>query len=394
MEGVEGGGRLMSRPLTLEDLELFYSGAGGHPFMLYGDLLDIMKGAGTVETGLGTAYCNRVYGALLWANLNQEANFFGMVPKVTWVKSGWRVKTGFAESTLSNITISETGALPAPVYPEVATLSTTPKVMAEQFEVSDVLEALASQGADDIWGQAHQVRVEIGTEFVKHLNQLFLARVTAAQGANEPTSLDRIVSVPGEFGANGAWANVYGIDKSTNAWANPYVDYDTTALRPLTDDMIRKAIQGARKNGGNPNAILTGYDTYAAIQGLYTTFVRYNVLGQSFVQFGINGIQTAEGIGAGIQVATLYGLPVVQSVDTPNGGQAGEIDYIYFLDMTDTEGYGIPRLAMSVLRPVEYFESRDYILLNKFVIRGAYRFVGELIARNIRGQAKIRDITA
>jgi len=43
---------------------------------------------------------------------------------------------------------------------------------------------------------------------------------------------------------------------------------------------------------------------------------------------------------------------------------------------------------------VEYFESRDYILLGKFVVRGAYRFIGELVARFLFGQGKIRDIRA
>jgi len=115
-------------------------------------------------------------------------------------------------------------------------------------------------------------------------------------------------------------------------------------------------------------------------------------MSETKAQFGVNGVQTAAGLEAGIQIASLYGIPVIQSVDTPNDG-SGSISRMYFLDCSDPEGYGFPRLGISVLRPVEYFESRDYVLLNKFVIRGAYRFVGEVVARFLYGQGKLRDIS-
>jgi hypothetical protein len=387
----------MSRYLTPLDLEYFYTGTPGHPFVVHADLLDmidIQKALGTVETAT-TGVLNRIYGALLWAQMNQEANAFGMLPKTTWVRSGWRVKTEFAVSNFTDIGLAETASLPPSRIPEVRTLYATPKIHVQVFDVSDVVEALASVSADDVWGAAHQVRAEIGVEFAKQINKALLAKTYDPAGRPVIDTIDRIVSNDAEFsGAQEGWEDVYDIDRTTNPWANAYVDMSST-LRDLTDFLIRNLLMNTRARGANTNVLLTGYDTYAVIQGIYLTFARQgNPMTVDRAQFGINGITTAEGSNMGIQIAKLYDIPLVQSVDAPKGTGSGEISYLYALDISDPEGYGFPRMSISVLRPVEYFESRDYILLGKFVVRGAYRFVGELVARFLFGQGKIRDIRA
>ena len=61
----------MSRYLTPLDIEYFYTGVPGHPFVVHADLLDmidIQKALGTVETAT-TGVLNRIYGALLWAQM-------------------------------------------------------------------------------------------------------------------------------------------------------------------------------------------------------------------------------------------------------------------------------------------------------------------------------------
>lgn len=387
----------MSRYLTPLDLEYFYTGTPGHPFVVHADLLDmidIQKALGTVETAT-TGMLNRIYGALLWAQMNQEANAFGMLPKTTWVRSGWRVKTQFAVTDFTDIGITETASLPPSRIPEVRTLYATPKIHVQVFDVSDVVEALASVSADDVWGAAHQVRAEIGVEFAKQINRALLAKVYDPAGRTVIDTIDRIVSNDQEYsGAQEGWEDVYGVDRTTEAWANAYVNMSST-LRDLTDFLIRDLLQNTRARGANTNVLLTGYDTYAVIQGIYLTFARQgNPMTVDRAQFGLNGITTAEGNNVGIQIAKLYDIPLVQSVDAPKGSGSGEISYLYALDTSDPEGYGFPRMSISVLRPVEYFESRDYILLGKFVVRGAYRFVGELVARFLFGQGKIRDIRA
>jgi hypothetical protein len=375
------------RLLTIEDIELFYTGAMGHPFIVHSDLVDILKATGEVSTAV-TGVLNKTYGALVWAQMNQEANVFGALPKTTWVRSGWRVKKDFATSAAGDIALSgETATLPSAVRPDIATINATPKIQAITFDVTDVVEALASQSADDIWGAAHQVRAEIGTEFVKRINQQLLRAADSSTAMLE--TLDRICGKNAE-GAN--YGTIYGISRSTNSWAEAYVNSSSSG-RSLTDALVRDVLTGTRSRGGNTSVIITGYDTYAALLGLYTTFVRYMPLSETKAQFGVNGVQTAAGLDVGINVAALYGIPLIQSVDCPISTN-GSISNMYFVDASDPENYGFPRLSISVLRPVEYFESRDYVVLNKFVVRGVYRMIGETVARFLSGQGKLRDISA
>lgn len=384
--------------LTIDDIELFYTGGEGHPFQIASDLVEIAKGAGDFASSV-TGALNRVYGALLWSQINQEANMFGALPKTTWVRSGWRVKKAFgftASGGATSLGVTETGALPAPVYPDIQTVYAVPKMESEVFDVSDILEALATATADDVYGAVHAIRAEIGTEFVKGINQQILhttAEVASSGWSNQFETLDRVVSTPSEFSTT-TFSNVYNLTRTgADTWSNANVDFSST-LRSLTDNMMRVDLQTMRANGGNPTVAVTGYDTYAVIQGMYYNFVRYLPLSETKAQFGVNGVMTGAGIEAGIQIASLYGVPLIQSVDAPNGGGTGEISRLFFLDTSDPEGYGFPRLGLSILRPLEYFETRDFVLLNKFVIRGVYRIIGETVARNLHGQTKIRDITA
>ena len=383
-----------ARYITPLDIEYFYTGRPGHPFTTHADFLDILeiqKAIGTVETAT-TGVLNRVYGALLWAQMNQEANVFGMLPKSTWVRSGWRVKTAFGVTNFADIGVDETASLPADAVPDIATVYARPQIHVRVFSVSDVVEALATTSSDDIWGAMHQVRAEVGVEFAKLINQALTAKIYNPTGRKVLDTIDRIVSKAGEQGVTSGWEDVYGLDRDTLSWANAYVD-DSSTLRDLTDFLIRRLLQNTRARGANTNVLLTGYDTYAVIQGIYLTFARQgNPMTVDRAQFGINGITTAEGNNVGIQIAKLYDIPLVQSVDVAKGSGSGEVSYLYALDTSDPEGYGFPRLGISVLRPVEYFESRDYVLLNKFIIRGVYRFIAETVARFLFGQGKLRDI--
>lgn len=400
-----------SRQLTTADLEAFYTGNGDNPFINLGDWSDIAKTAGGIDTSV-TGVQNTVYGALVWSQLNNEANVFGMLAKTTWARSGFRVKKQFAITTPASIAIAETGSLPSANRPDIVLLKATPKLGVQTYEVTDVTEALAEISQDDMWGSVAQMRVEIGNEFVKHINEELVRRVVGVDAGtsqtggagNEFISLDGIVGSKSETDATSAAAaqDCYNIDRSdaAYAWADSQVKYDLTSGVTLSDAELRTQIANARKKGGNTNVILTGYDTYAKIQGLYTNFVRYMPISEQKVSFGINGVQSANGLDAGINVASVFGIPVISAVDVPGevltGGAADttKINRLYGLDITDTEGYGMPRISISVLRPPEYFETRDFALLNKFAVKGVYRVVGENIARFFPGQFKIRDILA
>ncbi|RKY97312.1 MAG: hypothetical protein DRQ10_08740, partial [Candidatus Hydrothermota bacterium] len=171
-----------------------------------------------------------------------------------------------------------------------------------------------------------------------------------------------------------------------------YVNHNNGTLRDLTADIIRTSLANVRKRGGNTNVIVTGYDTYAKIQGIFENQARYLPgWGETTIQVGIQGVKTALGTGVGIKVASIYGIPLIQAVDTPDDG-SGSIQRIYLLDTTDPEGNGVGRLNIALTMPPSYIEGRNPLYLNQFVIKGAYALMGDVVAYHLHGQGKIRDL--
>lgn len=377
------------RQIRAIDLELFYAGEAGHPFLDPYEFREVMKTAGTVSTGIGTAVYNPIYGAQVWTQLNLEANLFGILPKVTWPRSGWRVITALA-NTLGTGGIAETDAIPAEAYPSITTVKTAPKQVAHSFAVTDIVQALSELGADDVWGNIDEIRTHFGFEHRRHINAM-LGTDVDTPASNNFESIDRVVSGYSESTLTSATTDVdiYGLDRHTAAsWADAVVLHNSGTDRALTDDLIRQLIQTVRQNGANSNVFVTGYDTYREIQGLYMNFIRYSPMAETQITVGVEGIQTATGIDAGVKIATLYGIPLIVSQDVPQD----TISRVYLLDTTDPEGYGAGRLSFSVLRPTEYFETRDPFVAGKFAVKGVYRTVGEVVCRFFKAQGKIRDL--
>ena len=385
---------------TIEDLERLYYGANE-------PLVEIAKATGAVTTAIGESVYNPVYGAYAWALLNMEANAFGVLPKIPWKRSGWRIIVGRA-GDYASAGVAEGGAIPSAVYPDIVAVSTKPKVMAKSFEVSEIQEALAST-EDDVYATLAQMKVFMAVQHKEDINKAILEKVSVDLTANyDPTSrlifetLDRIISSSEEAsfaqtdGTNTVqnYFDVYGLDRDADSRFDAVVNHNSGTLRPLTDEIIRDTLAQIRiKGGSEPTVILTGHDTYSTIQGIYSTYVRYNVLGQSTIQVGVNGIKTPKGaVEAGINVPTLYGIPIILSKDTPNDG-TGSISRIYMIDTSDREGFGQPRLAIKILKPTQYFELTNPMLTGKFAYKGLYRTVGEVVAHSFLGHGKIRDIS-
>ena len=391
---------IFARILKAEDIENFYLGET-HPFLSARDLTEFRKATGAVVSSLGTGYFNPKYGALAWAQLNLETNLWGILPKSTFPRRGWRVITGM-DGDYTSMAISETGTLPDPTYMPIEAYKADPKQAVDKFEISDIAEALAEVTDEDIAVNAEVLRKQKAIFFAKKLNQMISRKVIGSEtdGSDSEASsgdyfesLDRIVASNAEATAAGAAtaANIYGINRATASWANAYVDYSVGDPQPLTVERIRTAYKESLKAGANPNVFVTGYDTYAKILGLYEIFMNFLPMQQTNVQFDVGGIKTASGSDVGMKVASVYGIPIVQAVDIPNDGD-NTLNRMYLLDTTDQEGYGLPRLGVGVLRPVEYWEINNPIITNRFATIGVYRIAGELIGRRLAGQAKIRDI--
>ena len=417
-----------TRVLTFQDFQTYYEGNAAQPNFSLGEYPSIQKAI--INTGQGLGVWNPIYGAQAWYQLNTEANWFAAMPKLTWDKSGFRTINGYTR-TASTMAISETGTLPTPTIPTIQVVKITPKIAINTFETSQVTQMLATESMDDIYGNLDVIRNFYATEHVKLINEqigqkaIGTTAATSVSGAGrlQFESIDRIVSSYAEGVAAGLsstsnptlgnvlnpWlgainrangASIYDayVVSGTTAMENNdkgvfTVASDTFTPAPLTVASLLNTIQGAKVNGSNANVVVTGYKTYAAIANLFQEIVRYFPMSETPVKFDLNGIESGEGVIGGVQVSTVFGIPLIQAVNTPSSN--GKYENIYFLDTTDTEGYGYGRLGVQVLQPPTYLEttSRDFILLQQLAYEGMYETIGEMVTRFFGANAKIRDIT-
>ena len=405
---------MVGRVLTFQDLQMFYDAGALGPTVSPDDSVFNKT---MINTGLGAGVWNPIFGAQAWYQLNTEANLFGMLPKLSWDKSGFRAIAAYTRTSAS-MGISETGALPTPTVPTIETIKLTPKNLVNTFETTNVMEQLAKTSQDDVFANLDAIRMFYATEHVKLLNQQLNALAVGTSAATSVDgstilvfeSIDRIVSSYAE----GTGVGLTGTSTPTLAHViNPYAGaidrsggagaFDAQVVSAsgtfgvgaaLTDNVLRTLIADCRTAGGYNNVMLTGYKTYAEMQGLYLSNWRTVNWGELRVQTGLNGIKSADGLDVGMNVASVYGIPLIQGVDTPGSGGTVGVQNVYLLDTTDTEGYGDARLGAQILYPTQYTETsaRDFLLLGALAYEAMYNTVGELACRAPAFNGKIRDI--
>ena len=368
---------------TIDDmLKLYYTNKGSK---------FIQKDAPVISTTTGVY--NAVYGAEVWRQLNQMDTAFGLLPKVPWTKSGWRVITANAEDVSTpTVGIAEVAALPSTTKPTFAEVSTKPKEVVHTFDVSTKQEFLAKISNDDTIGDLEFMRSYMGIEHKEHIDGMLLGDVDTTANTNIE-SLDRVVSSYDELtniGLTAGDSDIYALDRdATESWSDAYVSDNSGADRNLTDSILRTHLQNVYTNGGQPTFMLTGFDTYANIQGLYGDQARYNnPMAENRVTTTVNGVETVSGTEVGMNITTVYGIPVFQ--DNKVAKDTGS--RIYTLDTGNPEGFEIPRLCFKVAQPTSYYESRDLFSVNKLAYEGMYLTMGELICTRFKAQGKIRDL--
>jgi len=344
-----------------------------------------------------TGVFNAVYGAQAFSQLNNEANVFGLLPKRPWEKSGWRVITADAGSTATG-GVAENATIPDTIKPTFAEIQTNPKQIAHTFDVSYIHEGLVQKG-DDALGDMEYLRGYFAILHAKRINEMLCKDANTLAGDNFE-SIDRVTGSYASLITNLSYTagdeDIYGIDRSANSWADAVSDDNSGVDRYLIDELIRDNLATVKNNGGRTNLIITGNDTLFKIFGLYENQVRYRgVLERNgLAQIGVNGVQTEEGMEAGIRVALVYGIPLFSSQAVTKD----TISRIYLLDTTDNDETGVPRLFIALLYPTLYFESGmsannpDPFAINRFGTQGVYYTGGELICTFFKAQASIRDL--
>lgn len=387
---------------------------------------EILKaGFSTTDPGAGGNY-NPLFGAMAWANFNLEANIFAALPKYVWDFSGWRIfaaKAGLYTPTANLAEFGGTiegGAIAPAIKPTVEEVTVKPKTLQYVFEASELLEQLVDNSRDDNYGSLAQQRVYASDQFKERVN-LMLTRIPTDVTATDASqqldleSLDRIVASFAEytFEAHATVADNYdpwrnangnGIDRTT-------ATYDATVQSPsgtigtadvITDAIIRDVLANVRIAGGKePTVMIGGQDTYSEIQSIYMNAYRIQNTADLRTEFsvGVNGVDTFTGTGAGLHIATVYGLPFIPSKDTSQSAE-GSVDDLFILNTSaDKNAPNKPLMGIQVLKPIVYYEAgkrqQGYPFINEaFNDRALYNMLAETTCRNFKAQAKIRDIAS
>ena len=390
---------------TIEDMEALYYSQEGQQFLQPDDLISpfIAKSDAPVLSTTTGVY-NAVYGMQAWVQVNQEANTFGVIPKVPWTRSGWRVITDRAGSPPFG-GVAENATLPETIKPTFSEISTKPKTVAVTFDNSEVQEFLSTAGGDDAFAAMADLRTYFGNAHREDINYM-LNTSNGTLASNNIESMDRVVSSNAEFSncsdnADVAYTandlDLYGtINRDSATWGDAYVNHNSGTNRSLVDSVIQSVIQNTLTNGANPNGQFwqAGYDTWSVINQVYDTQVRYNLIGSQMIKVGVNGIQSQEGIKVGTSVATLMNRVVIQSKNTVV--DTGGIGRLYLLDTSNPEGFDYPRLFIKVAKPTQYFEAGmnqgTPFAINRFGTEGLYRSMMELIVTFPAAQGKARDL--
>lgn len=176
---------------------------------------------------------------------------------------------------------------------------------------------------------------------------------------------------------------------AANKWSASPVFGNSGVLRHLTTGLIDQLIDEVRRNGGEPDLILTGVEQVTRLGTILQA--NQHFVGEGTFQVKLGGEGTLKGYPTGFQVATYKGIPVFHDFDAPTSvqlaanGDAKRGANLYCLDTR--------YLEVPVLFTTQYMESRDYLQNNMLGIKAIYLTAAELRCLDFRKQAKLLDLS-
>jgi hypothetical protein len=299
--------------------------------------------------------------------------------------------------------------------PEYKTLFTSPKIIAHQFNFSELAMEMAAidDGIGDIRAQ---MREDMGKHHAEVQNKMLTMPLEVygeAEQTNGPANIDRgytsllkVVSHHDEqhhmqadsLYADGAdttaVSHLYGSDRDDASFLDSTVDFNDSyaagGMRALTLTVINKMLRNIREAGGSPKVILTGYDTIQTLADLLQAQERF--MDRKEIVPTVNGVRGTKGQEVGFRVSTYYDIPLIpvaSMTSTGAGAAASKISDMLFLD-TD-------HLWLQVMKPTQYFE--DGIANgNPFGVgslgnKALYRTIAEVGCSYFKGQGKITNLS-
>ena len=192
----------------------------------------------------------------------------------------------------------------------------------------------------------------------------------------------------------GAEAAGYGslviADRDDLFWsAANVIEQGASVLRHMSTGLLDQGIDVVRRNGGEPDLILTGIEQVTRLGTILQA--NQHFVGEGTFQVKLGGEGTLKGYPTGFQVATYKGIPVMHDWDCAReyqqaaNGDAVRGSHAYVLDTRFLE--------VPVLFTTQYMESRDYLQNNMLGIKAIYLTAADLRCLDFRKQAKITDLS-
>ncbi len=291
-------------------------------------------------------------------------------------------------------------------------------INAQGFDVGDTVEAIVDSTGVDVVNGPYTVTavdyvantVTVGSAIDGAVADDDILMVTIKAG---PLSLDIAINDDDAPSMGGAgldtqdgqtrYGNIARNSRSSGTaaqlWATSNVftaaglgDFGTggATLRHLTTGLLDQAIDAIRRNGGEPDLILTQVEQVTRLGTILQA--NQHFIGEGTFQVKLGGEGTLKGYPTGFQVATYKGIPLFHDFDAPRSEQTvatGEDNerggHVYVLDSRFIE--------LPVLWTTQYMESRDYLQNNMLGIKFMFVTAMNLRMLDFRKQAKICDLT-
>jgi len=393
-------------------------------------------------TGIAGNLYNVLFGQKVWSMLNREVNALSVMSKRPYSSSGWRVLskrpaggTGNTHSFTQtgtdlagtdaprldhiggvpeNASLSTSGDGLIAIAPEYSTLFMSPKIVAHQFDFSELAMEMA-QIDDGIGDIRAQMREDMGKHHAESQNLMLMAPLEAYLQADKTnaaaeiernyTSLYKIVSSNAELDQMDAdnfpvssitndiseAYHIYGTNRDSASFLDCVVNgassYASGGSRPFTLSILNATLRELRQNGGSPKVILTGYDTLQTLSDLLQSQERF--MDRKEIVPTVNGVRGVKGAEVGFRVATYYDIPLIPVAQMQStSADSGTISDMLLLD-TD-------HLWMAVMKPTQYFEdgisNGNPFGVGQLGNRALYRTIAEMGCSYFKGQGKITNL--
>ena len=397
--------------------------------------------ATSAPSGINANLYNIMYGQKVWSMLNRECNALSVISKRPYTSSGWRVLAKRAGGGSGNfLAITGNAALNDALYgadtlradriggvpenasldsqsdglmsiaPEYDLLNTSPKIIAHQFEFSELSMEMAAidDGIGDIRAQ---LREDMGKHHSEVQNAMLVMPlehyqpVSATNAADvmerNYTSLLKIVSSNAELTEMAASSviatrtddinRLYGKSRASDSFLDSQVSfgagYTSGEARQLTLTVLNSLLRDIRVAGGSPKVILTGYDTLQTLSDLLQAQERF--MDRKEIVPTVNGVRGVKGAEVGFRVSTYYDIPLIPVAAMPSTGLNSSL--IGDMLVLDTD-----HLWLSVMKPTQYFEdgisNGNPFGVGNLGNKALYRTIGEMACSYFKGQGKITNL--